>query len=313
MKLAFVVSSLPPNLPDLTFTDFGLMVDRLHHAGAHSQAAMKNLISSHSAIFSLIALSPLAARAATVSNDFSTDALYTGNFVEALNAGSIGYNAAGQNVLYNPLGDNSTSVIRYDTIPGNSLLDNANFLTETVSADFTFPSLTSVQSVGVITRIQSTNLGVMGLLNKVSATTVQLRLFYGASTLNVGAGTAFFDASFNLSTGGITSTTGTGGIGSTNLFAINSPLTISLAQAAGSDPVFSFSISDAEGLIASTGPQTLTATDDYNGAGAVGFRLNSTSTGVNNTITMDNFLVIPEPSTALLSALGALALLRRRR
>lgn len=279
---------------------------------------MKKILKFQIAAVSLVAFSPLSMRAASVTLDFSTAGQYSDNFVEILNAGNIGHNAANQNVLYNPAGANGTSIIRYDTLPGNAAYDDANFLTETVSADITFPDLASNQSFGFYTRIQTSGeaagLGILGLLNKVSnGNSLQLRLFSGADSLGVGVGTPFYNATFNLTTGVVTPSVGTGGIGSTNPFAANSPLTFSMTQTSGEDPVFSFSVSDAEGLIASTGDQVLTTTELYNGAGAIGVRFNSGSTGASNTITMDNFSAVPEPSTAALVALAAMGLVRRRR
>ncbi len=257
----------------------------------------------------LLAASVAASQAASVSLDFSTAAQYDNNFVETVRGDLLTHNSTDQNVRYatTTTSGSQTSIARYDTLPGNGMIDNADFLTETIGSDFSFNGFSST-SAGLFTRIQSNSLGILGLMNPTSGgASIQLRLFYGANSSDPSAGTAFFNATFNLTNGSSTA----GGTGSMNSYAENSPIFLTLTQTSGIDPVFSLTASDSDGLIATTGLVTLTATESYNGAGAIGFRVFANDS--NQTIRIDNFTAVPEPSAAILGAFGALALLRRRR
>ncbi len=266
-------------------------------------------------IASIIVACPLSSYAASVAFDFSSASQYNSNFVESLNPETLTHNAANSNILYTAISANRTGAAVYDTLPTNGLRDNADFLTETISADFSFGSVSSGdRSAGLYARVQANNTGVLGLMNTLNSggSSIRLRLFHGASITSTAAGTSFYDATFNLTTGAFTNAVGTGGTGSMNTYN-TSPLNLVLTQTSAADLVFSVSVSDGQGLIASSGEVTLTSaiSDNYDGAGAIGFRVNGPSN--NQTITIDNFTAVPEPSAAVIGALGALALLRRRR
>lgn len=254
--------------------------------------------------------------------DFSTDQ-YTPNFQEPLNGPQVSYNSTNQNVEAIISPQNTTSTIVYDTTPGTTAYDS-NFLTETISFDAVHNQISGgsnfagAPSTGIFARVQSNSLGVLALLNisgSTTTTSVQLRLFHGASVITTSVGTAFYDATFSSSTGLITTQpTGSGGTGAINPITLGSPFTLTLTQTSAADPVFNFTVSDAQGLVASTGNQTLTSamSNAYDGAGSVGVRMNwSASTGAT---TLDNFSIVPEPGTgALFMAGGAALLLARRR
>jgi hypothetical protein len=243
--------------------------------------------------------------------DFTTDQ-YTPNFRETFNTATLNWDEAAGNVRYSPGTVGQTGIAVYDTDPLTATNDAA-FLTETISLDVSINSFagTNGPSAGIYGRVQSDNFGVLGLLNVLgNSTTVRLRLFSGAQVNGTGVGTTIFDSTFDLATGSATA----GGVGSTNSVALDTPITLTLTQTADADPIFSFSVSDAQGLVASTGAVTLlsTVSNAFDGAGAVGFRMNQPTIG--NVITVDNFTVIPEPSSfALLGASAGFIAVRRRR
>jgi MYXO-CTERM domain-containing protein len=252
----------------------------------------------------------IPAAAAPVSNiEFTAATDYTGNFVGTLNGAVVAFNGAGQNVVYTPTANAQTAIIRYDTNPGDAQPGPADFLNETLKVDATLSALDG-SSFGMMTRIQTSDgTGVLALLNANSATSIQVRLFYGAGTATNAAGTTFYTGNFNLSTGAVSG----GGTGSTNAIAPGAPLTFTLTQTAAADPVFNLTIADADGLVASTGNQTLTASNAYDGPGSVALRMNDFATG--DTIAVDNFSATPtpEPGTIGLAAWGALGMLASRR
>lgn len=263
----------------------------------------------------------MGASAATVNTlTFSSPSDYSNNFVGTLNGSSITYNAANQNLVYVAPSNGGTGIIRYDTNPADGQPGPADFLTETLKADFT-PDATTIansSSMGLLTRIQSTGgaagTGVLAILNTISPTSVQLRLFAGANATSTVAGTAFYDATFNLTNG--TSTGTTGGTGSSNGITAGQPLTLTLTETGAADPVFNLTVTDADGLVASTGNRTLLSSlsDAYDTAGSVGIRVNGPTQG--NTIAIDNFsaTATPEPgSLALLGLAGAAVMGRRKR
>lgn len=269
------------------------------------------------AAFALFAGASSAGAAVVPTIDFNLQSDYDGNFRETFGQSAIGWNAAGH-VRYAPPGDNSTAIIRYDTNPATAAHDSNDFLTETLSVDVTFSTFGNA-SAGLFARIQSNNLGILALVNTISSTSAQLRLFYNADTATTAAGTTFFNATFNLATGDITYAAGAGATGSTNSLDLGSPITLVLTQTDDADPVFNLTLSDADGLIASTGNQVLSSalTNAYDSAGSVGMRLNlplALSGGVQNTITIDNFAAsaVPEPGALVLAAAAVPFALRRR-
>jgi hypothetical protein len=262
--------------------------------------------------FSLTAVVLAGQTASAVVLDFTTDQ-YTPNFRETFNTATLTWDEAAGNVRYSPATVGQTGIAVYDTDPLTATND-ATFLAETISLDVSINSFagTNGPSAGIYGRVQGDSLGVLGLLNVLgNSTTVRLRLFSGAQVNGTGVGTTIFDSTFDLATGSASA----GGIGSTNSVALDTPITLTLTQTADADPVFSFTVSDAQGQVASTGAVTLlsTVSNAFDGAGAVGFRMNQPTVG--NVITVDNFAVIPEPSSfALLGAsVGFIAARRRRR
>jgi hypothetical protein len=279
-------------------------------------AAVRRAAGLFGGAVALAALSANPANAAGVNTiTFSAASDYTNNFAPTLNGGSVAYNSGGQNLVYTAASAGGTSIIRYDTNPGDGQPGPADFLGETIKVDFT-PDATSVansSSMGVFTRVQSSGgsagTGVLALLNAISTTSVQLRLFYGANASSTAAGTTFFNSTFNLATG---TNTG-GGTGSTNAIAAGSPLTFTLTETTAADPAFNLTVTDAQGLVASTGNVTLLSgqSDAYDGPGSVALRVNGVAVG--DTIAIDNFAATPEPGTAGLVAIGGVAALARRR
>src|SRR3954469_18087878 len=78
----------------------------------------------------------LPAFGATVTNiDFATATDYANNFVGVLNAAAVTHNAANQNVVYAPSAAQQTSIIRYDTNPGDAQPGPADFQSETLKFD----------------------------------------------------------------------------------------------------------------------------------------------------------------------------------
>ncbi|MDB5321251.1 MAG: hypothetical protein JWN40_2882 [Phycisphaerales bacterium] len=253
----------------------------------------------------------LPAWGAAISNiAFTAPTDYTNNFVGTLNGGTITYNSAGQNLLYNPPAVQQTAIIRYDTNPGDGQPGPADFLNETIKYDAALSAFDG-SSAGIMTRMQSDGTAVLALLNANSATSLQIRLFFGAGSTTNGAGTQFYNGTFNLATGAVTG----GGTGSTNAVAVNTPLTLTLTQTSAADPVFNLTIADADGFVASSGPQTLTSalSNAYDGPGSIALRVNTPTIG--DTITLDNLSATPtpEPGTFALAGFAAMGLLVRRR
>lgn len=265
------------------------------------------------ALMLCLALAPAAANADVVL-DFSTSAQYNDNFTEYRAPSNIGWTGSHGGYI---------SATTSSTNP-NLRYNGANdILTESISVDYWLDSFPGNPSFfGIATRMANTT-GVLGLIRFTSSTTIDLRLQYGANLADGGLGTAFFNATFDLATGGITYTTGdSGASGSTNTVqssnwssdttwsSINA-MTLLLDQTAGDDPSFRLTLSDAQGLIASTGFQVLTATDAYNQAGHVGTRLSSSGATIRHGI--DNFTIVPEPAMAALLGAGAMMMVGRPR
>ncbi len=257
----------------------------------------------------------IRAGAAVVPNiAFTTSTDYTANFVATLAGTQVVYNSTNQNLVYTAASAGGTSIVRYDTNPGDGLQGPTDFQSETLQADFTpgTAAISNSSSMGLFTRIQSDNTGVLALINTINTASLQIRLFYGANSTSTAAGTAFFTSTFNLATGSATG----GGTGSTNSIAAGIPLTLTLTETSAADPVFNLTVTDPDGLVATSGNQTLTSalSNAYDGSGSVAFRVNGVA--VNDTIAIDNFsaTATPEPGTlTLLAGAGITMLVRPRR
>lgn len=241
------------------------------------------------------AISTAPAGAAIVPTiDFDVASDYTNNFLQVHGGSNITHNATAQKIQIS--GQNAGGSIRYDTNPGDGLLGPTDFLTETLSADVTLDLFNS-SSVGFFTRMRTDNgLGILALVNFPSATNMQLRFFPDAQYTHA-QGSAFYDQTFTL----------------TNQVATNTPITLKLTQTSAADPVFNLTVSDAEGLVATSGNVAFTANDSFNGPGTVGIRLYSANVSPSATITVDNFSAVPEPSTLGVLALASVGLFARRR
>ncbi|MEI6032934.1 MAG: PEP-CTERM sorting domain-containing protein [Verrucomicrobiae bacterium] len=227
-----------------------------------------------------LGLLTICAQAAVVFNlDFATD-VYTGNFTAEVNPSKMSW--AGGSLVYAPSGA-LTSIIDYT--PGGNL--TTTFQNETLSV--TSSASTLGGSLGILTRLNGatlTSTGILGLVNILSTTSVRLRLFYGADN-NAGAGTNFYDTTFSSLS---------------NPVAVSTPLTLELAQSFNlTNSIFNVTLSDADGLVATSGNQTLTASHSYDAAGLIGLRFSAGTTTQWNT---SNFSSVPEPSTWTLLALG---------
>lgn len=230
-------------------------------------------------------------QAATVNYDFSTQAQFTDNFTITNNGGTNGtidWNAAGDVRLTDDANIGSFAVVT----------TNANtFLTETISGNVS--TTASNGSFGLYSRVTAGNLGVVALAN-FTPTQVRIRLFYGATVTSGGVGTNFYDS---------------GSLTPANALDL-SDFNFDLTQTSGADPVFNFSLSDAQGIVLSSGDRILTGSDDYNSAGKIGFRYSMDGGQQGNFLAVNSVSAIPEPgSFALLGGFLALSavMLRRRR
>ncbi len=189
------------------------------------------------------------------------------------------------------------------------------YLTETVQADVRFASF-SGNTASLFTRGNSATSPVVATGN------LQDVVGIGARITAIATDSINFELRFNQqssgSTSGSTSFYDSGSISlAANTLATGTWYTMRLEQTSGVDPQFKFSLLTTSGSqIATTGFQTLTASDDFNAAGWVGFGGTSTTANSNlgSTVDIDNFSVVPEPSSSLLAicSLGAMALRRRR-
>lgn len=244
----------------------------------------------------LAAISGVAAQAATIVNyDFSTSTQFTENFTPAgVTGGTLAWNAAGDVRLSRATDGTSFGVMRTNLAVGS-------FLTETVILNASSTAPQNDSSLGVYTRRQSNDTGVLGLVNFLSATTIQLRLFHGASLSGTTAGTVFYNS---------------GTLTPANPLDFSN-FTFTLTQTSGDDPIFNLTVSDSQGVVASTGSVALTATDAYNSGGPVGARLSIGNSGLaNQYIAINSLQVIPEPSSLGLFmgvAVACFVVKRRRR
>jgi hypothetical protein len=240
-----------------------------------------------------LALASVSAQAAVFGPlTFSTQAEYDANFTGGLGGSRYAVDSGVLRYSATTTANSGTSITRYSPA--------SDFRTETISANLAFADFRSTPSFGVFTRVQTSGLGVLALLNTGDSATgtansVRIRLQYGAETAGAGIGTSFFDTNFtNLA----------------NTIATNQSLTYVLTQTA--DSKFNLTISDSEGVVATTGDQTLPAAGAaYTAAG--GLALRSSASFTPNNIAIDNLAAVPEPTTLAALGLGAAALLRRRR
>jgi len=141
------------------------------------------------------------------------------------------------------------------------------------------------------------------------------RGYLAAANPGATTGTSTFSVREKFNNSGTTPFSSTGAIGPNNTAAY-----LSLAAATTYSAMFSITRSGANAVLSSTiNGITQTGTDTGASAGfnfdQISIFTNSAPVPTNATFTVDNVnvTVIPEPSAALLGALGSLALLRRRR
>lgn len=251
-----------------------------------------------------------------ISLDFSTSSQYSNNFVQVRNNGSAmahntGSGQDGQPGYVAGTHSNSISMWRYDTNAGDGVFTDT-FLTDSVSLDLRVNTIFAANggNSGIFTRIQdqAIDTGILALVSPRSTTSLQLRLFYGAQIdpANSATGTSFYDTTFDLTAG--------------NTIATNTWWHLQFTQTLGSDAdadldadsVFNLTVSDPQGLVATTGNVVLTATDTFDLGGAIGTRFNVGTAG-SVTSSVDNFGIVPEPRGVLLLAGGLLFLLKFRK
>ena len=100
---------------------------------------------------------------------FGSSADYTNNFVATLGS-SITYNSAGQKLLFTTATIGDTAIIRYDTNPADGQAGPADFLGETVKAEFTPDAkvFNDTSAPGILTRIQANGKGVVAYAELVN-------------------------------------------------------------------------------------------------------------------------------------------------
>jgi hypothetical protein len=237
-------------------------------------------------VSSLLSLSALAE--VKFNLDFATD-VYTGNFTPQVNPAQVSW--TGGSLVY-ATSNGSTSIIDYT--PGGNL--TTTFQNETLSVTSSASNLTG--SLGILTRLTgatATSTGILGLVNITSATSVRLRLFYGANNTTT-VGTSFYDTTFSSLS---------------NPVAVSTPLTLCLAQSFNlTNSIFNLTLSNTDGVVATSGDMTLTASHAYDSPGLIGLRFGSASNTQWNT---SNFSSVPEPSTWAYLALSLSAGLIFRR
>ncbi|MFV0416438.1 MAG: PEP-CTERM sorting domain-containing protein [Chthoniobacterales bacterium] len=241
----------------------------------------------------------LAAALATVGNlaaasivdfDFDTAAEFNNNFQIERGANLQWINSTAK--VGNSTTNSEIGVAIYDTNPGTSGYDNNTFLTETISANFFSNYYGSNTRMGLISRVQSDGTGMLVYFYPQSTTSFQVRFAYNAD-LDTGIGTSWHVDSL------------------TGLTAYNiNDITLTLHQTSGVDPTFQLIVQDGTTEIYDSGAIALTATEAYNGAGAVGFFNQNTGNRVNYT---RSFMIIPEPSSMAMLAAGAAFLVFGRR
>ncbi len=236
--------------------------------------------------------------------DFATSAQFTDNFRITTSGTHLSWQEAG--LVEGKQGSNFFGTAIYDTNPGSSNWNNTGFLTERLEADVAWNTINNQPSFQFFTRAQEgTGRGVIARVLFVSASNIRLQLRYDASTSvhpadpNQGS-ERFFDWEYNVFAGGggvyhLEGGSGaSGGTGNTLQAGVSYQLVLEQTDAA--DPAFRLSAFTPEGdLLATTGFQTLTATDAYDGPGAVGFSTIAGGSGA-QTMQIDRFAIIPEPA-----------------
>lgn len=214
---------------------------------------------------------------AAVVIDFDTPAAYTENFTKTATAiGVVDYNPNGYLVA---TGD--TSILTY-TAPGAP-----KFLSEGVAMTFQLAATATAGSIGLYARVDDvSHLGVLGLFSySDNGAKGQLRLFYGATTTGGNAGTVWYNSTvLQLS----------------RALSAESDLVLSFDQRSGSNSEFRLTVSDAQGVLLSTGWQTLLASNAYDAAGGVAMRLYPNGLTEQR---IHQFAVIPEPSFVTMIAI----------
>lgn len=259
----------------------------------------------------LLLLSAGLAAAATV--DFNTDSAFDDNFVKLGTGtdstfGIFSFASPSTQVALRKTGTGTQSFM-YDTSAtggsggtGGTSGDRTELFGDvTVSADMRVGTLNS-PSLGLWSRVNAAgNSGYLGLINIISATSVQLRIFdSNSSPSGTSVGTALFNQTFSGLAAGTFDTS--------SFYTVSFNTTTTLAN----QVEFTLSISTLGGQsIASTGVVTDT-TSPVLADGQAGLRAAGT------TLYIDNFTIaaIPEPSSfATLLGLVSLGgvLVRRRR
>ena len=248
----------------------------------------------------LAAFLPHAASGQVVfSTDFAAAADYDSNFVKLANneTANILWNSGG---YLTKSGTGSRSIIFDTSATGGSggsggtsgsLVDN-DYTDVSVSSVFRASSLNTA-SIGLWAHVSDDyTSGYLGLINLLSPTSIQLRIFDSNSNPSTsGAGTVLYNQTFTVS--GIAASTNYTGI-------------FSLTNNGTTKVDFSLALYDASGtsLIASIGGSDTTAAVLV---GQVGVR------GASETLTIDRFSVVPEPSAAAaLLVAGAIFFARKR-
>ncbi len=179
-------------------------------------------------------------------------------------------------------GSNFLGTAIYDSDPESPEWNDTGFLTEELRADVAWNTINNQPSFQLFTRVQeATGRGVLARVLFVSGTNIRFQLRYDASAAvhpadgNQGS-IRFFDWEYNVFAGGggfyhLEGGSGaSGGTGHTLEAGVFYQFV--LEQTDDPDPEFRLSAYTPEGdLLATTGFQTLTATDAYDGPGAVGF------------------------------------------
>ncbi|MBC2593480.1 hypothetical protein H5P28_04320 [Ruficoccus amylovorans] len=243
--------------------------DNIMHTQTLSRLSAAALLAS-----SLLVLSPVAQ--ADITFDYET--AFTDNF-------TVEYT---QNANATPQMDPTNSFLEQPALGTANVLyaGETLFQTETISSTFKISELGSSQSLGFFLRVNTdSDTGVLVMLSSDAAGTPLLRMWYGASTTSATLGTLF------------SQTTNSGW----PKLAADQTYTVSVDQGIDGEgqSFFNLSVLNSENsVIATSGNQTLSATTDFDAAGAVGMRLFSGTRFEINNLAGDGIVPIPEPSSS---------------
>lgn len=224
------------------------------------------------------------------STAFDTAADYDNNFVKLLNGSSVTWDGTNQNL--SKTGTGTSGLIFND----GSTVGTDVFSDVTVSIDASVNAF-GASSIGLYQGAASSS-GYLGLVNFLSATSVQLRIFDSNSAPNAGTiGTVLSNIT----------------VAPTSNIAINTFYTVSFSSMSnGANQDLTLTLSSVTGVVLAT--TSITDTTSAVQSGQLGIRPSS------QTLTLDNFAVtsaIPEPATASLIlgvfVVGLASFVRRRR